>query len=48
MVTASGNKLVLARDLTSVDVGSHQFRVTATQNGVTVWHDFTMNVIRAE
>jgi hypothetical protein len=47
MVTVSGNKLVLARDLTSADVGSHQFRVAATQNGVTVWADLTMNVIRA-
>jgi predicted regulator of Ras-like GTPase activity (Roadblock/LC7/MglB family) len=35
-VAISGNKLVLARALTSADNGSHQWGVTATQNGVTV------------
>jgi hypothetical protein len=34
-VTMSGNKLVLARALTSADDGSHQWSVAATQNGVT-------------
>jgi hypothetical protein len=35
-VTVSGNKLVLARGLTSADHGAHQWGVAATQNGVTV------------
>jgi propanediol utilization protein len=35
-LTMSGNKLVLARGLTSADDGSHQWSVSATQNGVTV------------
>jgi hypothetical protein len=35
-VTMSGNKVVLARGLTSADNGSYQWSVAATQNGVTV------------
>lgn len=35
-VAISGNKLVLARGLTSADVGAYQWKVAATQNGVTV------------
>jgi hypothetical protein len=35
-VTISGNNLVLARGLTPADDGSHQWSVSATQNGVTV------------
>jgi hypothetical protein len=35
-VTVSGNKLVLARGLTSADDGAHPWSVAATQNGVTV------------
>jgi hypothetical protein len=35
-VTMTGNKLVLARGLTSADDGSHQWSVSATQNGVTI------------
>jgi hypothetical protein len=34
-VTVSGNKLVLARDLTPADDGPHQWRLTAIENGVT-------------
>ena len=35
-VTMSDNQLVLARGLTPADDGSHQWSVSATQNGVTV------------
>ena len=35
-VAMSGNTLVLARGLTPADDGSHQWKVAATQNGVTV------------
>src|SRR5207237_287766 len=36
VVAIRGKNLVLARALTSADGGSHQWSVTATQNGVTV------------
>src|SRR5205807_823523 len=46
-VTISGNKLVLARALTSADDGPRQWTVAATQNGVTVSGSFTVQVTRA-
>jgi hypothetical protein len=47
IVTISGSStLVLARALSSTDDGSHQWGVTATQNGVTVSSSVTVQVIR--
>jgi len=46
-VAISGNKLVLARGLTSADDGSQQWAVSATQNGVTVSSSITVQVTSA-
>jgi hypothetical protein len=46
-VAISGNNLVLARALTSADDGSHQWSVTATQNGVTVSGSIAVQVTAA-
>jgi hypothetical protein len=44
-VAISGNKLVLARGLTSADDGSHRWTVTAAQNGVMVSSAIPVQVI---
>jgi hypothetical protein len=47
VVAISGSAgLVLARALTSTDDGSHQWGITATQNGVTVSASVTVQVVR--
>src|SRR5262249_9176410 len=43
-VTISGNKLVLARALTSADDGSRHWTVAATQNGATVSSSIAVQV----
>jgi hypothetical protein len=43
-VAVSGNKLVLARVLTLVDDGPHQWSVSATQNGATVFGPIEVQV----
>jgi hypothetical protein len=43
----NGGNMVLTRALTSADDGMHQWSVSATENGVTVWANIEVNIVPA-